>query len=150
MKTLTTTLILLFLQAIPFNTHAEPGSLFNPSSNSNEQEFLPASEAFKVDSTIESGPQGNILKFHWVIADDYYLYQHRFKFKALTPENAVLGKPVILQKGKEKQDPTFGKVTAYYHEVDISIPVISPTSGSIEVQVGYQGCADKGLCYIPQ
>lgn len=150
MKTLTTTLILLFLQTISFNTLAESGSLFNPSGNSNEQEFLPASEAFKVESTIDSGPQGNVLKFHWVIADDYYLYQHRFKFKALTPENAVLGKPVILQKGKEKQDPTFGKVTAYYHEVDISIPVISPTSGSIEVQVGYQGCADKGLCYIPQ
>jgi len=158
LKTLNTTLILLFLQTISFNTHAEFGSLFNPNSNvsnnafsdSNEQEFLPASEAFKVDSTVDSDSQGNVLKFHWVIADDYYLYQHRFKFKALTPEDAVLGKPVILQKGKEKQDPTFGKVTAYYHEVDISIPVISPTSGSIEVQVGYQGCADKGLCYIPQ
>ncbi|OUS08767.1 hypothetical protein A9Q81_00600 [Gammaproteobacteria bacterium 42_54_T18] len=137
-----------------FNSFAESGSLFNTNNNvfsdSNEQEFLPASEAFKVDSTIESGPQGNVLKFHWVIADGYYLYQHRFKFKALTPESAVLGTPVIQQKGKEKQDPTFGKVTAYYHEVDISVPVISPTSGSIEVQVGYQGCADKGLCYIPQ
>lgn len=162
MRTLTITLILLFSQIVSFNAHAEPGSLFSPSnainnspnnivfSNSNEQEFLPASEAFKVDSTVDSGPQGNVLKFHWVIADGYYLYQHRFKFKTLTPENAILGKPVIQQKGKEKQDPTFGKVTAYYHEVDISIPVISPTSGSIEVQVGYQGCADQGLCYIPQ
>lgn len=154
MRILTTTFILLFLQAISFNSFAESGSLFNTNNNvfsdSNEQEFLPASEAFKVDSTIESGPQGNVLKFHWVIADGYYLYQHRFKFKALTPESAVLGTPVIQQKGKEKQDPTFGKVTAYYHEVDISVPVISPTSGSIEVQVGYQGCADKGLCYIPQ
>lgn len=151
MRILAPLFALLFLQSFSLSSSAETGSLFSKNSglfseSNDEQTFLPAHEAFKVDSRIE----GNLLKFHWVIADGYYLYQHRFKFTPLNPENAVLGEPVIHQKGKEKQDPTFGKVVAFYHEVDISVPVISPTTGSIEVQVGYQGCADQGLCYIPQ
>lgn len=144
-------LITLLLQIASFQCHAESGGLFKENSglfekSSNEQEFLPADEAFKVESSIE----GNTLLFHWTIADGYYLYKHRFKFKPLSPESAKLGQPTIHQKGKIKEDPTFGTVEAYYHEVDISVPVLAPSAGSIEVQVGYQGCADQGLCYIPQ
>ena len=144
--------ILLFLQSFSLNCYAESGSLFKSNNglfadkSDVQDEFLSAGEAFKVDSSIEN----NVLKLHWVIADGYYLYEHRFKFKTLAPEKAQLGKPVIRQTGKTKEDPIFGTVIAHYHEVDIDIPVISSSTNFIEIQAGYQGCADKGLCYTPQ
>jgi len=137
--------ITLFFQLFPVLASAETGSLFGQSNN-NDSEFLPVEEAFKVEGTVE----GQTLKLHWDVADGYYLYKHRFKFSVLSPETGKLGTPNILQKGKIKEDPTFGTVEAFYHEVDIEVPILAPRSGSIEVQVRYQGCADKGLCYLPQ
>lgn len=145
MRFLPLVLITLFFQLFPAFSNAEMGGLFGQG-GSNQSEFLPADEAFEVEGTVE----GRTLKLHWDIADGYYLYQHRFKFEALTPETGALGTPVILQKGKTKEDPTFGTVVAFYHEVDIEVPILAPSTGSIEVRVKYQGCADKGLCYLPQ
>ncbi len=117
----------------------------------NEGEFLPVGEAFKVSAEVE----GNVIHYHWAIADGYYLYKHRFSFApsqndAGDTSKGALGEPAFQQEGKWKDDPIFGRVQVFYKEVDVRVPVTATDSGFIEVAAGYQGCAEKGLCYIPQ
>lgn len=117
----------------------------------NEGEFLPVGEAFKVTSQVE----GNVIHYHWAIADGYYLYKHRFSFapsqnEAGDTSKGALGEPAFQQEGKWKDDPIFGRVLVFYKEVDVRVPVTATDSGFIEVAASYQGCAEKGLCYIPQ
>lgn len=129
-----------------FPSNAERSSLISGVAEEAEEEFLQASEAFQLSS--ESN--GKQLTFHWHIADGYYLYQHRFDIEVISPESAQLGELSFSKEGKHKQDPNFGEVVAYYHGVSASVPIISAPSNQLQVKVRYQGCADKGLCYIPQ
>lgn len=120
--------------------------LLSPLGIADEEEFLPVHEAFQV----QAEPTGNHVHFHFTIADGYYLYEHRFHFDLSEGSTGELGEPIIQQAGKWKDDPTFGRVKAFYSEVDIYVPVVKADGGFIEIDAGYQGCADKGLCYIPQ
>ena len=111
-----------------------------------EDEFLPVGQAFKVKAEVK----GNQIHYRWTIASGYYLYKHRFNFTP-TDENAgALGEPRFEQKGEWKDDPTFGRVEVFHDQVDVRLPVTKADGGFIEVAAGYQGCAEKGLCYIPQ
>lgn len=109
-------------------------------------EFLPVNEAFKV--TAEEA--GNHVHFTFTVADGYYLYKHRFGFEPTEGTPGMLGEPVYKQAGKWKEDPIFGQVEVFYSRVDVYVPVEEAGDGFIEVDARYQGCADKGLCYIPQ
>ncbi|RLT92278.1 protein-disulfide reductase DsbD [Ketobacter sp.] len=113
---------------------------------SDEGEFLPVNQAFQV--TAETA--GNHIHFRFTVAEGYYLYKHRFGFEPTAGTPGVLGEPVYLQAGKWKEDPIFGQVEVFYSKVDIYVPVLEAGDGFIEVDARYQGCADKGLCYIPQ
>ena len=88
------------------------------------------------------------LEVRFAIADGYYLYRDRFRFAA---ENITLGTPQ-LPAGKEKDDENFGKVAVFYKEVAIRLPVERNASGiiSFTLRVTSQGCAESGLCYLPQ
>jgi len=115
-----------------------------------EPEFLPVDEAFVMSA--EVGPDGALL-VRWEIADGYYLYRHRFNFAtrvdAEHPESPVtLGEPEI-PPGKRKIDDYFGEVEVYYHAAQARVPV-THGAGPVEVGIGYQGCADAGLCYPPE
>ena len=80
----------------------------------------------------------------YTIADGYYMYRERFKFRAT---NAKLGEPKI-PHGKVKFDETFNKeVETYRNKVSIEIPV--EASGEFTLVSTGQGCADAGLCYPP-
>jgi len=120
--------------------------LFTSAPSWAEDEFLPVHEAFKVRAEI----QGNQIHYTWTIADGYYLYQHRFGFDVSENSQGELGEPSYEQEGKWKDDPIFGRVLVFYGQVDVRVPVLSSPDGFIEVDARYQGCADKGLCYIPQ
>lgn len=111
-----------------------------------EDDFLPVHEAFKVRAEV----QGNQIHYTWTIADGYYLYQHRFGFDVSENSQGELGEPSYEQEGKWKDDPIFGRVLVFYGQVEVRVPVLSTPDGFIEVDARYQGCADKGLCYIPQ
>lgn len=79
------------------------------------------------------------------IADGYYMYRERFKFRA---SGATLGDPVF-PHGKVKFDETFQKdVETYRGSVTIKLPV--KAAGMYTLTVTSQGCADAGLCYAPQ
>jgi thiol:disulfide interchange protein DsbD len=113
---------------------------------SNADEFLPVEQAFKVSFRNEN----NKVLVDFVPAEGYYLYRERLNFAL---KNAADGSitPVSLPKGEIKNDQNFGKVEVYHHPFQAAFELKpNAAEGSADLQVGYQGCAEKGLCYAPQ
>ncbi|MFW6094533.1 MAG: protein-disulfide reductase DsbD [Pseudomonadota bacterium] len=113
-------------------------------------EFLPVDEAF--DLSVERGPDGAVVA-RWEMPEGYYLYRHRFEFDTRAADGdgaspVALGEPEV-PPGEPKVDEYFGEVEVFYDAVRARVPVASG-SGSVDVGVTYQGCADAGLCYPPE
>lgn len=106
-----------------------------------EEDYLKPEDAFKFSAKMTDA---KTVEVNYVIADGYYMYRDRFRFKAA---GATLGEPVI-PAGKVKFDDTFQKnVETYRKTITIKVPV--EASGAFKLTVTGQGCADKGLCYSP-
>jgi len=118
-----------------------PGSTLGSINNS--ADFLPVREAFQL-SLVESTPQS--IKLRFVATEGYYLYRHRFQFRA-DPVEVVLG-AAKLPDGQKKHDEYFGDVEVYHGILDVELPRIDQRAFTLAVT--YQGCADKGLCYPPE
>src|SRR5438309_7227817 len=82
------------------------------------------------------------------IADGYYLYRERFRFAA-EPASVTLGQPQF-PKGQIHEDKFFGKQETYRKEVRIRLPVEAAGADRVKLLVTSQGCADVGVCYVPQ
>lgn len=111
--------------------------------------FLPVDEAFQATAWIENSSLADdtgTLFIHWQIAPDYYLYKHRLKFTQLHSGNSV---EALIPAGEAKHDEYFGDVEVYYHQLAISLPTSALDEENV-IKVGFQGCADAGLCYPPQ
>jgi len=110
--------------------------------------FLPVEAAFQPSAWIAPPlpDSTETLVVHWQIAPDYYLYKHRFKFTQLDTNSPV---DASIPDGKAKQDEYFGDVEVYYHQIAINLPAAS-LDDKTAIKVGFQGCADAGLCYPPQ
>ncbi|MGZ8250400.1 protein-disulfide reductase DsbD [Methylomagnum sp.] len=108
-------------------------------------DFLPVEEAFRGTAKIE----GNAVLFHWDIADGYYLYRQKFKFKSQTP-GVELGQAEF-PKGEIKHDEYFGDMEVFHKAVDARLPLTRKDAAveTVALEVSVQGCADKGLCYPP-
>jgi thiol:disulfide interchange protein DsbD len=102
-------------------------------------DFLAADQAFRLEA--RPTPQG--LTLHWTIAPGYYLYRDRIDVR---PDGAGTVESIRKPSGERKDDPQFGAVDVYHGEVT----VLAQVSGARHVQVGWQGCAEAGLCYMPQ
>jgi thiol:disulfide interchange protein DsbD len=101
-------------------------------------DFLPVGKAFTFTSErLESGET----QLFWQIADGYYLYQKRLKFDGLPTEQHP-----ALPEGEAHSDEFFGEQQVYRQVLELKIPA----GASGQVKVGFQGCADAGLCYPPQ
>jgi thiol:disulfide interchange protein DsbD len=101
-------------------------------------DFLPVGKAFIFTSErLESGET----QLYWQITDGYYLYQKRLKFDGLAPEQHP-----VLPEGESHSDEFFGEQEVYRQGLELKIP--AGVSG--QIKVGFQGCADAGLCYPPQ
>ncbi len=105
-----------------------------------DTEFLQMDEAFIINADVLDDE----IIVRWSIADDYYLYKHRFNFSAA---EVALSDPFI-PEGIHKTDEYFGEVEVYYKHIEITVPYKNPQS-DVLLTVGYQGCADAGLCYTP-
>ncbi|KLN66720.1 protein-disulfide reductase DsbD [Vibrio sp. VPAP30] len=114
--------------------------LFSFSSFADEETFLPVEQAFPYQWSV--GDSG--LQLHFAVHPDYYLYQSRFKFTSA--DGITLSEPEFSWSGKTKTDKYFGQVNVFDKPVTITLPY----HGVGEVKVRYQGCANKGLCYLPQ
>ncbi len=114
--------------------------------NAAGDEFLAPDDAFKL---LLEAVDGNTLRAHFQIADDYYLYRDKTSFRSGS-DHAVVA-PYTLPKGKEKIDEFFGKTEVYYGTVSFDLPVDRASGAAAPMQViaSYQGCAEKGICYPP-
>ena len=105
-----------------------------------EPQFLPVDEAF----LLTASKDGDVVQLHWLVQPGYYLYRDRLSFSGSVrmPE---------LPDGKQKFDEIFGDVEVYYDELEIFLELSGNSrQDNDKISVGYQGCADAGLCYPAQ
>jgi thiol:disulfide interchange protein DsbD len=91
--------------------------------------------------------QKHTLMVHWDIAKDYHLYRDRIKVGLTDTQATISGADI--GKGTVVDDPTLGKTAVFYNNLDIKLNVNPNGAPSAVVVVGFQGCADIGLCYPP-
>jgi thioredoxin:protein disulfide reductase len=103
-------------------------------------ELLEPEKAFRFSAR----PLDGSIEVRFAIADGYYMYRDRFRFEA--QGDAQLGKPE-LPAGIDYKDQFFGEMQIYRKEVRIRVPVQG--SGTVDLKVTSQGCADAGVCYVP-
>ena len=124
---------LLLAMLFPLLAYAVPGiDLFK------KPDFLPVSDAFRFSAErLDSGET----RLYWQIADGYYLYQKRIKLEGPGAQDLP-----VLPPGERHSDEFFGEQPVYRQDLEL----ILPASANGQLKVGWQGCADAGLCYPPQ
>ena len=116
------------------------------SAQNGTENLLPVTEAYKL-SADASTP--GVVKLHWTIAPDYYLYRGRMNFKG--GDGVTLG-TAQLPDGEKHDDPYLGPVETYHHSIDATIPyTLAPGTTHLTLSVRYQGCheTDPKICYPP-
>ncbi len=113
--------------------------------SSNQADFLPVHEAFRPGLLDANNQQIRVI---FDIAPGYYLYRHRLHF-TLHGEHE-LSLTAQLPEGKHKTDEYFGDVEVYYNQLQVTLDVSELPVGASSLAVGFQGCADAGLCYPPE
>lgn len=111
-------------------------------------EFLPVDEAFRM---AVATPTANEVVVSWQIAPGYYLYRDKFKFTIIGNDSLEVA-GFELPPGEIKQDETFGRVEVYHDSVEARVRFLRSDIAATEftLAVGYQGCAEAGICYPPQ
>lgn len=112
-------------------------------------DFLDPDIAFR--PSVTASPDGGALIVRWDIAEDYYLYRDKFRIELEDGEGITL-QPAQFPAGEIKDDETFGRVEVYHNGVEARVPLAraSTAPASARVTLGYQGCAEAGICYPPQ
>ena len=114
--------------------------------DSNEDQFLDPEVAFVLNA-VATGP--GAIEARWDIAEGYYLYRDKFRFRAADGSGASLGEAGF-PEGMIKDDEYFGPMEVYYGSVAALVSVAAAAPGDVvDVDITYQGCADAGLCYPP-
>ncbi len=119
--------------------------LLSSAHGASADELLEPEKAFRFSArALDAGTA----EVRYAIADGYYLYRERFRFAA-EPATVTLGQPQF-PKGEIHEDRFFGKQETYRKEVRIRLPVESSGADRVKLLVTSQGCADVGVCYVPQ
>lgn len=131
-------LAMVLAAALPVQAASQFSKLFT---DSDSEEFLPVDQAFKVEAGLIDASHAQ-LKF--VIAPGHYLYRERIQLLPPTGDTANMTLPA----GETKNDPNFGKQQVFHHDTlaEVTFGGAAPST----LQVRYQGCSEKGLCYPPQ
>ncbi len=105
---------------------------------------LEPEQAFQLASQID----GNSVRLRWTIAPHHYLYRNKVSIQVLEPSGAQA--QYTLAEGEEKNDAFLGKVRIFHDslELDINLPELQ-SNQKIKLNVGFQGCAEAGICYPP-
>src|SRR3989454_880901 len=126
-------IVLLLLSALP------------PARAANADDLLEPDKAFRFSALALDAAT---VEVRYAIADGYYLYRERFRFAA-EPASVTLGPPQF-PKGQVHEDKFFGEQEIYRKEVRIRMPVEAAGAEGLKLLVTSQGCADLGVCYVPQ
>lgn len=115
------------------------------------QTFLPADQAFQVEVQA-TGPRSIEVRF--LLTRAVYLYREQMKATLQPAGGNEQALTWDLPPGETKYDPTFDKELEVYHADvvgGLSLPAgAKGVKGEAVLAIGYQGCADAGLCYPPQ
>ena len=107
---------LIFISCACFSESFAPagGQLLTPAQ---QVDFLPVEQAYQLEVEIVNAQQ---VRVYWQIAENYYLYQHRFVFTAQDSQG-----PIDLQStmpaSLTHHDDYFGEVQIYYNSADITL-----------------------------
>ncbi len=110
-------------------------------------DFLPPDQAFQ---PLVEMLDGQTLELAWRIEPGYYLYRHNVTVEPL--HSAVVAPEALpLPAGKAKYDEYFGDTEVYYDGVIAEIPLSyrDDETTRFTLALGYQGCAEDGICYPP-
>jgi thioredoxin:protein disulfide reductase len=117
----------------------------NPLGRSSDT-FLPVDQAFVLSAVRTADDQ---VQIRWEMPETYYLYRHAFQFEAA--EGLDKGVQVELPPGLAKVDEYFGEVEVYFDQARARLTLDGvPANGELSVDITYQGCTEKGLCYAPE
>ena len=108
---------------------------------------LPQEQAFAFDA-ITYDP--NTLLLRLTPAPGYYIYRDR---STMTVEGApgIVGGAPAWPQGTPYRDEYFGDVVVYFDQVEVALPLVRSHGRAADatLQVTFQGCQDKGICYPP-
>jgi len=112
-----------------------------------DDEFLDPDVAFIADIVAESPTS---LLARWTIAEGYYLYRDKLSVETSDTDGVTIT-AIDIPEGETKHDEFFGDVQVFHNEVlaRISLARTADKATDITVQLGYQGCAEAGICYPP-
>jgi thiol:disulfide interchange protein DsbD len=117
-----------------------------------EDEILTPDQAYQFSAQVE-GPDR--IRLLWQIADGTYLYQDKLSVALESVEGVELG-AYQLPEAEIKQDAlrpdgTYGDLPVYHNEINLPLTLLRTQSAATEItfKVGYQGCAEAGVCYPP-
>jgi thiol:disulfide interchange protein len=137
-------LSLALLLALPCGMAAADG--FWPSkAPANSHDLLRADQAFHL---VAASREGDTLKVSWDIAPGYYLYRKRLRFAVAQPAGGSLEAPQ-LPKGEMVHDEQ-GDAEVYRGSLQAVLHWPRNAAAPQKLQLGWQGCAEAGVCYPPQ
>lgn len=112
-----------------------------------DDDILEPDQAFQFDPEVVDG---RTLAARWVIAPGHYLYKDKLTFELKNASGIGIG-AVELPVGEEKEDEFFGRIRVFHNEVAARLALERNDADPAEVTlaVGYQGCAEAGICYPP-
>ncbi|WP_432722211.1 protein-disulfide reductase DsbD [Jeongeupia wiesaeckerbachi] len=105
-----------------------------------QADFLPPEQAFRLN-VVELG-DGQV-RLSWDISDGYYLYRKHIKIEGL-PAGSVPAP--VMPAGKTIHDEYFGESEVYVDHLTLQVQA----GQARQLRIGWQGCAEAGLCYPPQ
>lgn len=115
-----------------------------------DEGFLAVDEAFQ-PQLHKSSRQ---LEVFWTIATDYFLYRHSIEIHQILENGEAIDITSAFDSSGSirKSDPYFGQVQVFYNRASYSQPntTLAAKTDIAALQIAYQGCADKGLCYPRQ
>lgn len=129
---------MVLMSALPVQAASQFSKLFT---DDESEAFLPVEQAFKVEAALVDASHAQ-LKF--IVAPGHYLYRERIQLVSPAGDTAT----ITLPAGETKNDPNFGEQQVFHHDTlaEVSFTGAAPDT----LQVRYQGCSEKGLCYPPQ
>ena len=106
-----------------------------------QEEFLDPEVAFVLSVTQEAQQ----LTMHWYVEHGYKLYKDKISIQLPGTDTSLIVMPPAISFF----DENFGEtMEAYKAPMQLTLP-ITAIAEQTTLTIGYQGCADAGLCYPP-
>jgi thiol:disulfide interchange protein DsbD len=110
-----------------------------------DEELLPAEEVFRYTASADA----ERIYLDFDVREGYYVYRSRFGFGSGTAGVSIGA--ARFPRGETHSDEFFGEQETYRHEFRVAIPYRrSSEVRTFDLELDLQGCADFGLCYLPQ